>query len=279
MVQGLIFFYSCPKSSLVKTSLVVLSFLILPCVVWAGPSDKLQKQLQGEIGELRRILDANSKILAETVQAVTQLRTDLQAFSGEIETAKHFIEERGQGNEKSLQEFDFRITGIEEKFVVHSQQLEEILSKGPAAAKSVTTGEELADYQQALSEINTQNFKKAIELFDQFMKKYPKSSLADNAQYWKGEAHFAMKDYVQAILEFEKVNKNHPRSTKAPAARLKQGYAFYEMKSYQDAKVFLQKLLGQYPNSEEATLARERLQKVDQILASNPQAGPGNKRP
>lgn len=244
-------------------------------MVCGAPIDKLQKDLD----ELKRIVDTNNKILAETVQAVTQLRTDLQAFSGEIEAAKHFIEERGQTNEKTLREFDFRITGLEEKFGIHSQQLEEILSKGPAAAKSATSGEELADYQQALNEVNAQNFKNAVGLFEQFLKKYPKSSLADNAQYWKGEAYFAMKDYAQAILEFEKVNKNHPRSPKAPAARLKQGYAFYEMKSYADAKAFLQKLIGQYPNSEEATLARERLQKIDQLLASNPQAGSGNKRP
>lgn len=89
--------------------------------------------------------------------------------------------------------------------------------------------------------------------------------MADNAQYWKGETLYALKDYSNAILEFQKVVKKYPKGEKAPGAILKQGYSFYEMKNYPDAKAFLQLVVSNYPGSEESGYARERIQKIDQL--------------
>jgi tol-pal system protein YbgF len=93
--------------------------------------------------------------------------------------------------------------------------------------------------------------------------------MADNAQYWKGESLYGLKQFPEAILEFQKVVKNFPRSDKVPASVLKQGYCFFESKEYVDAKAFLQKVVSQYPSSEEASKAREKIQQIDELLAKS----------
>ncbi len=227
-----------------------------------------------EIIELRNIQEANSKILAETVQNISVIRQELQEMKGALEETRHFFQEESQKNEKLLRDFDLRLTGIEERVTLHGEQLKEIMAT-PGNKHHAESGEE-ALYHKALSEVNTQNYQAAITLFDQFIAKHPKSTLADNAQYWKGEALFALKDYPNAVLEFQKVIKKYPKSDKIPGAVLKQGYCFFEKKEYGDAKIFLQKVIADHPHSEEAGEAREKLAKIDQILSKGVAAAPAS---
>lgn len=253
-------------------SVLISVFLYLP------HASAFEKGREGqEIGELRNIQEANSKILAETVQNITVIRQELQELKGALEETKHFFQEESQKNEKLLRDFDLRLTGIEERVTLHGEQLKEMMAT-PRGKHRAESGEE-ALYHKALSEVNTQNYQSALTLFDHFMAKYPKSTLADNAQYWKGEAFFSLKDYPNAVLEFEKVIKKYPRSDKVPGAILKQGYCFFEKKEYGDAKVFLQKVITDHPRSEEAGEAREKLAKIDQILSKGVAAPPINPAP
>ena len=225
-----------------------------------------------EMTDMKRIQEENSRAIAEINQNFNTLRQEFQELKGAIEETRHFFEEESQKNGKLLRDYDYRITGLEERMSVYGGQLDDFLKseKIPASGKGAPVGAGTASgdegdlYRRALAEINTQNFKGAEGLLDQFLKKFPKSSLADNAQYWKGEALYASRDYAGAILEFQKVVKKYPRSEKAPGAVLKQGYSFYEMKNYPDAKIFLQKVITDYPTSSEAGDAKERILKVDQ---------------
>ncbi len=244
-------------------SLLTSSFSL----AWAGKLDQ-------EVDELKRIQDTNNKTLADTVQAVTSLRQEMQELKGSLEELKHFFQEGSQKNDKMINEFDYRLTGMEERVTLLHEQMQDFLNKSQAPGKKGSKSEESEEslYKHALSDVNTQNYKVALQTFDKFLQKYPKSSLADNAQYWKGEAYFALKDFPNAVLEFQKVVKKYPKSDKVPGAILKQGYAFFEIKEYMDAKAFLQKVITEFPTSEAASSAKEKLQKVDQILAKGPVA-------
>ncbi|MGH7834276.1 MAG: tol-pal system protein YbgF, partial [Candidatus Binatia bacterium] len=93
----------------------------------------------------------------------------------------------------------------------------------------------------------------------EFLKNNPNSELADNAQYWIGECHYALKEFDQAILEFDAVRRKYPNGDKVPAALLKQGFAFAELGDRVDARLILQEVIERYPLSAEATKAKERL--------------------
>lgn len=245
-----------------------LSLLISPfSLAWAGKLDQ-------ELADLKRIQDTNNKTLADTVQAVSSLRQEMQELKGSLEELKHFFQEGSQKNDKMIHEFDYRLTGMEERGTLLHEQMQDFLNKSQTPGKKGNPSAESEEnlYKQALSDINTQNYKVALQTFDKFLQKFPKSSLADNAQYWKGEAYFALKDFPNAVMEFQKVVKKYSKSDKVAGSILKQGYSFFEIKEYMDAKAFLQKVIVEFPTSEAASSAKEKLQRVDQILAKGPVA-------
>jgi len=256
-----------PVAFFMRHIIKFLTIFLLAPISFSFASDKLN---QRELADLKRIQETNNQILADTVQAVNAIRNELQEIKGAIEENRHFVQEGSANNEKLLREYDYRLTGVEERITLLVNQVEEVASRSVGVKKAAASDEEAALYRRAMAEINVQNYKAAITLFNQFLQKYPKSTLADNAQYWKGESLYASKDFPNAIIEFQKVVKKYPRSEKIPAAVLKQGYCFFESKEYLDAKAFLQKVIQDYPKSEEAALAKERIQKINQILAKLP---------
>jgi tol-pal system protein YbgF len=249
------------KQNFFSVSLVLLLFM-------TPHSAEARRADASEIEDLRRVQESNGAILAETVQKINTLQIDLQAVKGALEENRHFFEQESQKNDKILRDFDLRLSGMEERLSLFESQLQELMAKGGAKGTAAApAGDEGELYRKALAEVNAQNFKAALPLFDQFLKKFPKSSMADNAQYWRGEALYGLKQFPEAVLEFQKVVKKYPKSEKVAAAVLKQGYCFFEAKEYLDAKAFLQKVVAQYPQSEEASKARDKIRQIDEILA------------
>jgi tol-pal system protein YbgF len=115
------------------------------------------------------------------------------------------------------------------------------------------------DYDDSLRVVERKDYRAAIIKLKDFLKKYPNSELADNAQYWLGECHYALKEFDQAILEFDAVRLNYPKGEKVPAALLKQGFAYAELGDRVDARRVLQDLVSRYPQSEEAGKAKTKL--------------------
>jgi tol-pal system protein YbgF len=83
--------------------------------------------------------------------------------------------------------------------------------------------------------------------------------MADNAQYWIGEALFAKRQFNEAIAEFDKVSTLFPKGDKVPGARFKKGMAFTEMGQADAARAEFQALIKLYPRSNEAALAKQQL--------------------
>ncbi len=88
------------------------------------------------------------------------------------------------------------------------------------------------------------------------------SRLADNAQYWLGQANFMTRDFDAALTEFTKVVKGYPKSPKVSDALLKIGYIQYEKKQWAAARETLGNLVTRYPNSTASQLAKKRLDKI-----------------
>jgi tol-pal system protein YbgF len=102
----------------------------------------------------------------------------------------------------------------------------------------------------------------AITGFKDFLSSYPASPLAENAQYWLGEAYYVTRSYDDAGSAFRGVLQKYPQSRKAPDAMLKLGYAQYEQKRYADARKTLQDVTQKFPDSDASRLATERLKRI-----------------
>ena len=114
-------------------------------------------------------------------------------------------------------------------------------------------------YDESMAPFREERYEAAIAGFKDFVAKYPKSDLADNAQFWIGESYMGLKQYEQAILAFQRVIKDYPKGNKVPNAILRQAVAFYEINDKTSAQLLLKKLIKQYPKSAEAKIAQEKL--------------------
>ena len=111
---------------------------------------------------------------------------------------------------------------------------------GPGA-RSPQSGE---IYQAAYIDFSKGNSPLAIAGFQEFIRRFPDSDLADNAQYWVGESYFSLahahanqgdqekarQALEQGVREFRKVVLTYPRGDKVPTAVYKEALALLELK-------------------------------------------------
>jgi len=128
-------------------------------------------------------------------------------------------------------------------------------STAPQGASSV----EQAVYNQAFDALKASSYSTAITGFKDFLANYGSSPLAENAQYWLGEAYYVTRDYNDAAGAFHAVLDKWPDSRKAPDALLKLGYTQFEQKKFADARKTLTQVTQKYPTSDAAKLATDRL--------------------
>ena len=118
--------------------------------------------------------------------------------------------------------------------------------RGRGRAASTLPAEQ-AVYSQAFDALKAGRYSVAITGFKDFLTTYPKSALADNAQYWLGEAYYVTHDYDAAAGAFRTVIAQWPDSRKAPDAMLKLGYTQFEQKQYPAARATLDEVTKSFP--------------------------------
>jgi tol-pal system protein YbgF len=127
-----------------------------------------------------------------------------------------------------------------------------------AAVEPKTKESEL--YDKSIALYRDGKYEEAIVGFRTFLKTFPKSDRADNANFWIGESYMALKQYEQAILAYQEVIKNYPKGNKVPSALLRQGFAFLEIKDQTSDKLLLNRVVKNHPNSSEAKIAQKKLE-------------------
>ncbi len=135
-------------------------------------------------------------------------------------------------------------------------------SAAPAGALPVPDGSDKANYQAAFALLRDSQYDKAIPAFQQFLVAFPDSSLAENAQYWLGEAYYVNRAFPEALAAFQKAVDKYPQSRKLPDALLKIGYCDYELKQWEAAKEVLSQVATQYSDTPAGHLAAQRLDKM-----------------
>jgi tol-pal system protein YbgF len=145
------------------------------------------------------------------------------------------------------------------------------------AQRSPPPGTQASDlYQTAYIDLTRGNYNLAVAAFREYLRLYPNTSLAENAQYWIGESHFslarahqarnegdrAVQELERAVQEFRKVAVAYPRGDRVPAALYKEALALAELGQVKLAETRLQFLIDQFPAREEAAKAKDELARI-----------------
>lgn len=178
----------------------------------------------------------------QTMQEIAKLRGQIEVLANELANA--------QKRQKDFYvDLDGRLRKLEPR---------QITIDGKEAAVEPS---EQNSYDAALQQFKSGDYKAAAGALEAFVKRYPDSGYAANAQYWLGNAHYALRDCKSAIAAQQVVVKTYPDSPKAADAMLNMASCYTELKDKAGAKKTLETLLAHYPDSSAAQTAKERLSK------------------
>jgi tol-pal system protein YbgF len=261
--------------------------------------EREQRRLRGDTGQTQKSMDSVRADIDSVRSSLADTRANMQQLQREFSALKERIEETrfqvGRQLGQSTREGDQRVKDLEarvgklgdalkiqeETLKLRDGELKQLrdtlqqVQQGTAATAANTKEPMVADssagetavvkrdYEIAWHALENRDYKLAISRFKDFLKRHPKSNLADNAQYWIGESHYGLRDFGQAIIEFDAVRRHYPQGEKVPAALLKQGYAFAELGEKLNARLLLQELVEKYPDSPEAGSAKLRLKTIE----------------
>jgi len=121
---------------------------------------------------------------------------------------------------------------------------------------------ELRAYDVASNLFRRNDFSSAVDAFRAFLKDYPQSQLAPNAEYWIGISYANLKDYRSALSTQEQLLAKHPQSSKAPDALLAIASIHAEQGDTGSARNTLEDIIARFPASEAAGKARTRLSQL-----------------
>ena len=125
------------------------------------------------------------------------------------------------------------------------------------------SSEEQQAYDDAFNLLKQSRYEEAVAAFKEFLNRYPRSVLADSAQYWIAEARYVNQAYDAALHEYNTLIQRYPSSRKLPDAMLKVGYIHYDNQQWKAARRALNAVVVRYPGSRVAISAKQRLDQME----------------
>lgn len=219
------------------------------------------EQLKRDVDLLKENVENSNRRLADAMNQLTSIQQDLGNIKGFMGNADHFYDQQ----KKSLNEYDRRMSALEDKIGLLVNLLQQIKEGQGSQASKTPLEDQAKEFQRLLDFISVEDFNKAISGLQAFLQKYPKSNLASDAQYWIAESYYGLNDFKKAVLEYQNLIQKFPQSPKVKTALLKQGLSFFALKMYSDAKPFFEKVISDHPNTPEAARAAQKIKEIEKL--------------
>lgn len=216
---------------------------------------------------LEQSLDSVSK-LNTALGSTQRIVQDVQANSG---ARLDSMSTQVQGLADNLEEVKARLGKVNQQLAEMQNTLQSLDSKmaggtpAPAAGGAPPSGPPpSADllYSNGLRDLAGGKYDLARQEFLDYLKYYPDTDLASNAQFYLGEIDYTQKQYKEAVGEYDKVLQNYPKSFKLAAARLKKGMALTELGQKAGAIREFREVVRRFPGTDESRRASAKLREL-----------------
>lgn len=203
------------------------------------------QQMQEEIAQLRGMLEVQQNEIQRLKQEGLERYQDLDSRLSNAASG-------GLANQNSSAAGSSNAGGAVQGPVNASGQ-------DQASNQSADPEKERLYYDAAFDLIKAKDFNKASQAFSAFLRKYPQSPYAGNAQYWLGEVNLAKGDLQGAGQAFAKVSQAYPQHNKVPDSLYKLADVEVRLGNRDKADGILRQVIADYPNSSAAQLAQRQL--------------------
>jgi tol-pal system protein YbgF len=244
----------------------LVALVLVGCAATPPEEDPVQiklKDLDTRLERIERVVSNQS--LLDLANQSEALRADLRAMHNDIDQLTNNLEAGRKQQRDLYADLDRRMKALESRGGVGAGPgVSGAGAAGSAAAGDASAGgpDDKAAYQTAFDLLKDSQYDRAIVAFQKFLIAYPDSQLADNAQYWLGEANYVNKAFPEAQAAFQRVVDKYPQSRKRPDALLKIGYCEYELKQWDTAKATLSQVVTQFSDTPAGRLAQQRLDRM-----------------
>lgn len=117
-------------------------------------------------------------------------------------------------------------------------------------------------YDTAWTDYTAGQWTLCIEGFGTYLRSFPRSEAADDAQFYIGECQFADGKYAEAMDAYNRVIADYPRGDKAADAYYKRGMTFERLGQLDRARESWETLLKSFPDAEVSRLAKQNLDRL-----------------
>jgi tol-pal system protein YbgF len=219
--------------------------------------------IDSRLGKLEAAVQDNQQLL-NLLKEVETLRAELAKLRGQSELHTHQLDTLGKRQGDLYADLDQRIADLARAAAPAEGATGE--PAGPVAASGDSpqpdTAIESRSYEAALGLFREASYPAAIAGFNDFLKAYPNSALAANAQYWIGYSHYMLKDYKSALANQQKLLAVYPASNKVPDALFNIAASQLALNDSGAARKTLEQIVAKHPGTQAASLAAKRLSEL-----------------
>ena len=136
----------------------------------------------------------------------------------------------------------------------------------PAAATPAPLGAGVSPqrmYDTAWADYTNGQWALAVQGFEAYIKTFPRSELADDAQFYIGQTYYADGAFKESVAAFEQVLLAYPDGNVVPDASYKRALALDRLGETERAQQAFELVVQNYPESTMATLAQQALDRLN----------------
>ncbi len=127
-----------------------------------------------------------------------------------------------------------------------------------------------ATYTNAYRDYVGGNYDLALSEFTDYLKYFPTTQFAPNAQYYIGDIFYKRKEYENAIIAFDAVLEHFSDNNKTPDAHLMKGRSLLALGKRDAASREFKEITSRYPDSDAAAKAKSLLKELGLSSSSTP---------
>jgi tol-pal system protein YbgF len=242
--------------------LALVAVLTAGCATTPPDADPVQirlNDLDARVSRVERVMSNQS--LVQMAQEVDTLQAEVRDLRGRIDDLQNTNRALKQQQRDFYTDLNRRLSALE-----HGGSAGSAGSDGAAGSETSSsegepgvTSTQQTVYGQAFNALKAGSYSVAISGFKGFLKQYPSSPLAPNAEYWLGQAHYVNQDFAAAATDFQAVLDKWPNSSKAPAAMVDLGNTQLAQGEASKGRATLRQVVRQFPGTDAASRAQALL--------------------
>lgn len=262
---------------------------LLALILTAAPAFPVAKEilqlqrdlalLQDQVRSLQRALDergaVTQQLLNQNLEAANRLATSLavldksvhgqeKVLAGPVAAVASRVDTMAtqfQALRDAVEELNSKMSKLQLQIVDIKNTVTALPPPAPAQPQQPAVTQVSAEdlFKNSLRDYQASNFNLAGPQFTDYVKLFPNTDQAADAQYYLGDIFYQQGQYDQAESAFQQVLERWPESKRAPDAMYKKGMSLLKQGRGDSAARELRSVVAKHPRSTAATQAKEAL--------------------